>query len=162
MTENESTQSSPADMVAAQDEYGAHVWDICLWPRQWRTCDPGLSLPWQNVELDNNQRSKVPQYAGIYSLVVQPRIAGHTACSYLMYVGQTENLRRRFNQYLTTERRPKLVRLLEKYRGYIQFFYSGIDETELDDMEEQLFNAFLPPCNSSFTGVMNKIVGAFR
>ena len=161
MTENESTQSSPTDMVAAQDEYIAHVWKICLWPRQWRTCDPQLSLPWQSVELHNSQRREVPQYAGIYSLVVQPGIAGHPACSYLMYVGQTKNLRRRFNDYLTAERRPKVLRLLEKYQGYIQFFYSGVDERELDDMEEQLFNAFLPPCNSSFTGVMNKIVGAF-
>ena len=163
MTENESKQSSPVDMVAAQDEYRTHVWDICLWPRQWLTCNPDLSLSWQSVELNSNQRSEVPQYAGIYSLVIQPGIAGHPACSYLMYLGKTRNLRKRFIDYLNVERhkRPKIVRLLEKYRGYIQFFYSGIDERKLDKMEEQLINAFVPHCNSRFTGEINKIVGAF-
>lgn len=160
MVENDSRQS-PADIVAAQDEYRTHVWNICLWPRRWQTCDPGMNLPWQSVELDNSQRSEVPQHAGVYSLVVQPGIAGHPACSYLMYVGQTKNLRRRFSDYLSAERRPKVARLLEKYRGYIQFFYTGVDERQLDDMEGQLINAFVPPCISNYTGIMNKIVGAF-
>ena len=111
MTENESRQSSPVDMVAAQDEYRTHVWDICLWPRQWLTCNLDLSLSWQSVELNSNQRSEVPQYSGVYSLVIQPGIAGHPACSYLMYLGKAKDLRQRFIDYLNVERhkRPKIV-----------------------------------------------------
>ena len=163
MTENESRQPSQADMIAAQNEYNNHVWHICLWPRQWQTCDPGLNLPWQSVELNDNQRSEVPRYAGVYSLVVQPGIAGHPACSYLMYLGKAKDLRKRFNDYLTTERtkRSKVARLLHMYHDYIRFFYSGIDGTELDSTEEQLFNAFVPPCNSQFTGYVKEAKGAF-
>ena len=163
MTANESRQVSPADIVAAQDEYIAHVWDICLWPRQWRICDPELRLHWQSVELDDSQKSEVPQYAGVYSLVVQPGIAGHPACSYLMYLGKAKDLRRRFSDYLTVERRkrPKISRLLEKYRGYLRFFYSGVDERELVNMEKRLIDAFVPPCNERFTGEINTVKGAF-
>lgn len=162
MAENDSRRS-PVDIVAAQDEYKVHMWDICLWPRQWQTCCLDLSLSWQSVELSNSQRSEVPQYAGVYSLVVRPGIAGHPACSYLMYLGKAKDLRQRFIDYLTVERhkRPKVLRLLEKYRGYIQFFYSGVDEKELDDMEEQLINAFVPPCNAKFTGEISTVKGAF-
>ena len=105
----------------------------------------------------------MPQHAGVYSLVVQPRVAGHPACSYLMYLGKAKDLRRRFIDYLTVERRkrPKIVGLLEKYRGYIQFFYSDVDEKELDSMEEQLINAFVPPCNARFTGEISTVKGAF-
>ena len=155
--------SSPADLVAAQDEYQKHVWSICLWPVQWETCDPALKLRWDSVALNSEHRSKVPDATGIYSLVVQPAIAGHSGCSYLMYLGKTENLHQRFGDYLTSERtkRPKVVRLLEMYRGYIQFFYSTVDETALDDMEDQLINALVPPCNSKFTGALKEARGAF-
>lgn len=96
-------------------------------------------------------------------MVVQPRIAGHSGCSYLMYLGKTENLHRRFGEYLTSERdrRPKMVRLLEVYRGYIHFFYSRVNKTMLDKMEDQLIDAFVPPCNSRFTGDIQKARGAF-
>ena len=105
----------------------------------------------------------MPQYAGVYSLVVQPGVAGHPTCSYLMYLGKAKDLRQRFIDYLTVERhkRPKIVRLLEKYRGYIQFLYSGVDERELDNMEDRLINAFVPPCNARFTGEINTAKGAF-
>jgi len=80
-----------------------------------------------------------------------------------MYLGQTKNLRRRFGEYLTGERtkRPKVVRLLEMYQDYIHFFYSEVEKTMLDDMEDQLNNAFVPPCNSDFTGELQKAKGAF-
>ena len=157
-------QSSPTDLVASQDEYQKHVWSICLWPAQWETCDQNLQLSWDSVVLNSTHSSKVPEVTGLYSLVIQPGIANHLGCSYLMYLGKTKNLRRRFGEYLTSERtkRPKVLRLLEMYRGYIQFFYSKVDEAILDSMEEQLINAFVPPCNSKFTGELREARGAFQ
>ena len=80
-----------------------------------------------------------------------------------MYVGKAKNLRTRFGDYLTRERirRPKVVRILERYRGHIAFFYSTIDENILDNTEEELINAFVPPCNSIFTGEVQLARGAF-
>lgn len=154
---------SPADLVALQNEYQNHVWPICLWPAQWETGDPALQLSWESVVLNSEHRSRVPDATGLYSLVVQPGIAGHSGCSYLMYLGQTENLHRRFGDYLTSERikRPKVIRLLEMYQGYIHFFYSRVDKMILDNMEDQLIDAFVPPCNSKFTGELRQARGAF-
>ena len=80
-----------------------------------------------------------------------------------MYVGQAKNLHKRFGDYLTRERvrRPKVVRLLEMYGGYIMFFYSKVDQERLDNIEEELINAFVPPCNTKFTGEVQRARGAF-
>ena len=95
--------------------------------------------------------------------MVQPQIGGHSGSSYLMYVGKAKNLRARFGDYLTRERirRPKVVRVLELYSGQLTFFYSAIDENVLDDMEEELINAFVPPCNSRFNADVQRARGAF-
>ncbi len=153
--------ASPADLVAAQDEYQKHVWSICLWPKQWGTYN--VSLKWHNVALNDDSKLKVPHTTGVYSLVIQPGIAGHSGCSYLMYVGQAKNLHKRFDDYLTRERvrRPKVVRLLEMYGGYIMFFYSKVAEETLDNIEEELINAFVPPCNTKLTGEVQRARGAF-
>ena len=80
-----------------------------------------------------------------------------------MYVGKAVNLRKRFGEYLTRERlrRPKIIRLLEMYAGYIVFCYSRVEHDELETMEDRLLNAFIPPCNSQFKGVVQAAQGAF-
>lgn len=150
------------DIITPQDEFRLHCWDICLWPKRWKTSS--VSLNWHIVALDDDGRSKVPKTTGIYSLVIQPEIAGHSGCSYLMYVGQATDLRRRFSDYLTTERekRPKIVRLLRRYHGHISFFYSMVDKKTLDNTEDELINAFIPPCNSRFKGEVQQGYGAFQ
>ena len=155
------SKSSPMDLVAGQDEYGKHIWRICLWPMQWATCSS--TLDWHEVTLENAGKSNVPNTAGLYSLVVQPSIGGHPSCSYLMYVGKAVNLRKRFGDYLKRERlkRPKIVRLLEMYAGYLVFCYSTVGRDDLETMEAQLINAFVPPCNSEFEGVVQAARGAF-
>ena len=81
-----------------------------------------------------------------------------------MYVGQAIDLRTRFGKYLTTERkgRAKIVRLLSRCEGYIQFCYSKVSRAKLDDVEEQLNNAFVPPCNTQFTGKVGRAKLAFK
>ena len=80
-----------------------------------------------------------------------------------MYVGKATNLRKRFGDYLTIERtkRAKVARLLEMYTGHIVFYYSTVDNEDLETTEEQLLNAFVPPCNSRFTGIVQRAQGAF-
>ena len=152
---------SPADLTKTQNEYKIHVEGICLWPKRWKTCN--VSLTWHFVALNHESKAKVPSTTGVYSLVIQPGIAGHSACSYLMYIGKSKDLRRRFGDYLTIERhrRDKIVRLLKIYHGYIWFFYSKVEEKTLDNTEEELVNAFVPPCNSMFTGEVQLARGAF-
>ena len=155
---------TPTDLVAQQNEYQNHLWSMCLWPSQWKSCKPPASLNWESVELNKTHQAKVPAAPGIYSLLVQPGIANHGDCSYLMYLGKASSLRTRFGNYLTSERtrRPKIVRLLHLYEGCIQFCYSRVSVTKLDAVEEQLYDAFIPPCNSQFSGELSKAKGAFK
>ena len=153
--------SSPTDLIDTRNEYKIHTEEICLWPERWKTCN--ISLTWHIVALNADSRSEVPSATGVYSLVIQPGIAGHPACSYIMYIGKSTDLRKRFGEYLTTERhrRYKIVPLLEIYDGYIWFIYSKVDKNTLDVTEEVLISAFVPPCNSRFKGYLHTGHGAF-
>lgn len=154
---------TPTDLVAQQNEYNNHVWPMCLWPGQWNACKPSAKLSWKTVTLDPSKRAAVPAAPGIYSLLVQPGIASHAECSYLMYLGKASSLRSRFGNYLTSERlrRPKIVRLLEMYNDHIHFCYSQVPKTKLDAVEEQLYTAYVPPCNAQFSGELSRAKRAF-
>jgi len=153
----------PVDIVEKQDDYAAHTWEMCLWPEWWNKCRPSVNLSWRIRKLDRKQKRHIPANAGIYTLLVQPRIANHPACSYLMYVGQAEDLQDRFQKYLTTERRirPKVFRMLLKYEGHIFFCYAPVRKARLDDVEDHLLETFWPPCNTEFPGELRKVKGAF-
>lgn len=154
---------TPIDLVAQQDEYNKHVWRMCLWPTQWNARSPSAKLVWKTVVLDPSQKSAIPTAPGIYSLLVQPNIANHTGCSYLMYIGKASSLRSRFGNYLTTEklRRPKIIRLLEMYKDHLHFCYSTVPKAKLDTVEEQLYSAYVPPCNTQFSGELSRSKRAF-
>lgn len=107
----------------------------------------------------------MPASAGIYTLLVQPAVAYHDECSYLMYVGQAVSLKKRFGEYLNAERletgRPKLFRLLNIYDQYVWFGFTPIPAQHLDEVEDALIAAHLPPCNDRLPAKVRKAVKAF-
>ena len=81
------------------------------------------------------------------------------------YPGRT--LRKRFSDYLYEQNnlsgRPKILRLLNKYKGYLHFCYSTINDSErLKDIENALIKAFDPPCNDQHPVKLNPVRGAFN
>lgn len=141
----------------------AHRCDFVLWPRQWRTYN-GVH-DWTMYKLIGQERNNIPDQPGIYTLLIQPGIANHSACSYLMYVGQTNSLHRRFDEYLSERRRetgrPKILRLLNKYPDNIWFCFTIAPENSLDAMEENLINAYLPPANDQLPAEIRRVMRAF-
>lgn len=107
----------------------------------------------------------MPATSGIYTLLVHPQVARHDKCSYLMYVGQADSLKKRFGEYLNAERlasgRPKIFRLLNVYEGYIWFGFATIPVTKLTAIENALMTAHLPPCNDRLPAKLAKSVKAF-
>src|SRR5437870_4759989 len=91
------------DLLDQQDEIAKRRVEFVLSPKLWRSYRDTSIKDWRVVELRKVRKSKVPKSSGIYTLLVQPRIARHSDCSYLMYVGKAVNLKRRFGQYLNTE-----------------------------------------------------------
>ena len=145
----------------------AHRWSIPLWPQQWAAYNLPDSLNWEIYPFQRDQIENIPSQPGVYSFVIQPGIASHPVCSYLMYIGQTERtLQDRFKEYFYEQNnlagRPKILDLLNLYEGYLHFCCSTIKKKErITEIEKALINAFLPPCNDQFPAETSRVIGAF-
>lgn len=152
------------DILDEVSELGLHTWAMRLWPRMWDGYGGG-DLRWETAPLSLADREKIPSAPGIYTLIVQPAIAGHPSNSCLMYVGQAVSLRERFGRYLTRERadsgRPKLVRLLKRYEDHILFCFTQVPKDRLTSTEAGLITAFIPPANDKFPARISRVVNAF-
>lgn len=156
------------DILKEQDEMKAHTHEFVLWPRKWQEYDNvNLVCNWQMHRLVEVERPNIPNQSGVYTLLVQPGIAAHPACSYIMYVGQATSLRRRFGDYLTSEKResgrPKIFRLLNMYENNLWFCYALVPNDRLDVFEDALMASYLPPKNSDnrLPASVRAIRGAF-
>lgn len=151
------------DIIQAQNEMRAHQYAFTLWPLRWATYSE--THEWQLSRLADSELGNIPDAPGIYTLLALPGIANHPVCSYLMYVGQTISLRRRFREYLSKERkesgRPKLFRFLNIYPDQVWFCFTSVDAALLDNVENGLKNAYIPPLNDAYSGELSKVVGAF-
>lgn len=156
---------SPQDIIAEQDELKAHEVNFRLWPRQWMSVDSVHDYTWKLIELSVSDTGLIPEESGLYSLVVRPGIFGHPACSYLMYVGKTKSLRRRFREYRremsNRKGRKKIVRLLNKYCDHIWFCFTIVPEPDISQVEDALLEAFMPPFNDQFPATVSRVIGAW-
>jgi excinuclease UvrABC nuclease subunit len=151
------------DLADQIDEVKIHTYHFTLWPRQWQGYTQ--SHGWDREKLERAKTNQIPESPGIYTLILQPGIAGHPSCSYLMYVGRTVSLRRRFREYLSRESldigRPRIFYFLKRYKGYIFFCYTVVTDDILPDMEKKLVDAYVPPLNQQYRGEIGRAMGAF-
>jgi len=151
------------DIIQEQDEMKAHEHHFILWPRQWKKYLETHN--WKIYRLDAIEKDRIPNRSGVYSLLVQPGIANHPACSYLMYVGKTASLRRRFMDYLNERKRetgrPKIFRVLNKYKDYMCFCYTTVCRNDLSGVENNLLIAYIPPNNDQYPAEIRRLTGAF-
>ena len=158
---------SVVDVLEDRSQLKAHLWCFRMWPRKWAAYNLNVPFEWEIYPFQRDQISNIPRRPGIYSLVVQPGIAKHSECSYLMYIGKAEvTLQDRFRKYFYERDdpvgRPKILELLNRYDGYVHFYCSIIEERErIKDIEDALINAFLPPCNTDLPAETRHIAGAF-
>lgn len=154
------------DLLAQQDEIAKRRQFFILSPKHWAEYNDQTITKWDVVRLNKSQRSNVPRRPGIYTILVQPRIANHEACSYLMYVGKAVSLKKRFSNYVNAERRasgrPKLFRVLNLYEDYVWFAFADVPRPKLKVVENRLIAAHLPPCNDQFPAKVRKAVKAFN
>ena len=137
---------------------------MILSPEHWAGFNSPNGLQWTIEKFEKNSTKNIPSNQfGVYSFLVQPGIAGHSACSYLMYVGKAENqsLQQRFTQYFghlnETSRRTNISKLLRLWHGHIWFCYAPVaNQSLIDDTEQALINAFLPPFNRRYRGIVAK------
>lgn len=142
-----------------------HVKRMVLSPFQWAACRLPVDLTWEAVRFTSSNMRKIPITRGVYTFLIQPGIANHPCCSYLVYVGETENqnFRRRYQQYLREKRagdesaRPHVTDMLEKWDGFLWFCFARIDQADLiEDVENALLTAYLPPSNKTFPAKVSR------
>lgn len=154
-----------ADIIKEQDEMKAHCYEFVLWPCRWQSYRCSNVHNWRLCRLVDLERDRIPDQPGVYTLLIQPGIASHPACSYLMYIGQATSLRRRFGDYLNRERRetgrPKIFRLLNKYSDHVWFCFTLVPPESLTEVEDALTAAYVPPCNDRLPSEISSVRGAF-
>ena len=157
------------DLTYKYMELSPYERDFILSPKQWVTYSLPDSFNWEIHPFQPDQVEKIPSKPGIYSFVIQPGIAAHPHCSYLMYVGKTERtLRERFREYFDEEKdvetgRPKLVIMFDLYQGYVHFCCAVVmDTNRIKKIEEALLKAFIPPCNDQYPAEIRRSMKAFQ
>lgn len=162
--------TAPIDFIATQrtvkDVKYYHVPRFILCPMHW-TGYPGITaLTWNRVKFTESNASLIPNdKTGVYSFVVDADVAQHPACSYLLYIGKVkdQNLRARYRQYLRAstawKSRPHIADMVEKWSDHLWFCYAEVsDTTVINQLEEDLITAFLPPENRSWPATITHIM----
>lgn len=156
------------DLLPDPNKPGGHEYRFLLWPKQWTLYNFSDLFNWEIHPFQRDKVDQIPIEPGVYCFIIQPGIANHPYCSYLMYVGMTKRpLRERFKQYFSEKRniengRPKILKLLHVYQDYLHFCCTGIAETErIEDIEDKLLNAFIPPCNDEYPAEIRRVMKAF-
>jgi hypothetical protein len=135
-----------------RDEIKLHTYEFCMVPRRWQAYPESWALEWRKFRLSIDQRQNIPMEPGVYTLLVEPGIANHAGCSYLVYVGKAESgLRNRFNDYLrevrNEEGRPHIIELLSRYPDHLWFCFSPVPRDQCVELERALIHAYRPPFN---------------
>jgi len=133
---------------------------MILSPVHWGSFVSPVPLDWEIILFSEDSVNAVPNNTrGVYSFVLQPGIANHPHCSYLLYVGKAKDqvFRARYRQYLQEKekgidsRRVHISRMLQKWDGYLWFCYASVDNQDhINEIEDALLAAYLPSHNRMF------------
>lgn len=155
------------DVIKDQDELNSFEYKPCfLWPRRWNTVADLNFLAWTMIDFNAGNNNLVPANPGIYSFLISP-INANIPHLYLGYIGKTNRtLRERYGEYLhemnNEKGRPKLVRMLNKWNGYVKFAFTvNFNGHSIDSVESRLNDAYLPPFNDKYSLSINRIINAF-
>ena len=131
-----------------------------LEPDAWRQL-PGVlrGAQWQRVQLRALDQDSVPQRAGIYLLTTAgERLASRYQLprdlSNAIYVGRSDNLRRRFGQHLSPSVQNPLIARSHAIFGQLVFAFAtvpdesiDVESTWLSRVESELIQVLSPPAN---------------
>jgi hypothetical protein len=143
----------------------AHQVTFMLWPKAWSSYTTAVTFDWKSFEFVPASQPHIPVDAGVYAFLIEPVMTSGLPVAYLIYIGQTSSLRRRFGEYLSEVEkvlgRPKIVLLLNQYRDHLQFACSVLTGTDLDPVEEGLLAAYIPPANDRLPASVSRVMRAF-
>lgn len=115
-------------------------------------------LNWESIDYGDADIERVPNdKRGIYAFVVQRPHPVFPPHGYIMYIGiagrkSDRNLRARYRDYLRPAKiakRDGITRLIGTWHQVLKFYFApvgdGVTSEDLEKLETQLNNAFMPP-----------------
>lgn len=143
---------------------------IC--PEQWESiAGKYLSFNWTEVKFEDASLSSLNEVEGLYLFYASPRKVNAPFMNYFFYVGETNSLQRRFNDYLRKLHNPKsaqykVQQIINDFPDHLYFHYvelPGFNETQRREIEDEFLTAFLPPINSKYPqGLQSIALGAYQ
>ena len=102
---------------------------------------------WQLVEMRTIKASKIPETSGVYIVAGAVRVRGFPREMTPLYVGQTNNLRRRFLDHVDVRRSHNLSVLLQSFKGSTEFWWASCEARDLIALERDLIRELKPEYN---------------
>lgn len=145
--------------------------NFILDPSQWNTLNTKYTdFNWQELKFSKENVNSLKEVEGIYIFCSSPKQVNAPFVNYFFYIGETDNLKRRFTQYLNKEHKPKtgqykVFTIIDDYPENLYFFFvelPGISQTNRRLIEDDFLIAFMPPINSKYPqGLQSIILSAY-
>lgn len=158
---------SPKDWPDSTGDLSIYIYKtFILYPKCWSEYpDKVAKLKWLKVKFDAKGVKKLPDNKkGIYSFIAEPKVGKLHAVGYLLYVGETheQTLRARCSSYLSEykkkNKRVHIYEMLRRWPNHLWLHYAIIDDDSLiQELEEDLIAAFIPPFNRKFPAKVRQI-----
>jgi hypothetical protein len=159
------------DLESADELRAFEVKNLVLLPREWSALTLPTSLTWTAHHFATTPATAIPSdKRGVYTFVVQPGIANHPLCSYLLYVGkaagQSGGFRARYYKYQAERNapfseRPLVARMVTKWFDHLWFCFAEVDDALITATEDKLLTAYRPPMNTVFPASISGAMRAF-
>lgn len=138
-------------------------------PKRWLKFANDHALVWQTVPFRTGGAAAVPQHGGFYCFVVANKVVQLPLVLFPLYAGETDNLRRRYGDYLREKEsdagRWHVRKFLKAFWGEVEFLYALMD-TDLAErrrIELDLNDALMPPYSKrDFSAGVKKKKGAWQ
>lgn len=119
------------------------------------------SLNWNKVKFQKGNKNTLPEMPGVYMFILKPYLAGicKLASEFILYVGQTKNLKERYSGYFQYKNSKKASdqdkrTMIVIWEDHLHFYYHSLPDnttkSQLDDLEFDLIDSVLPPFNARF------------
>lgn len=145
--------------------------DFQIWERE-TVLKKKFSFKWTQIPFRRNNQNKVPNAQGIYTFIIKPKDDRYNInTSYILYIGQSNNLKQRFGKYFNYKSsnhpsdlfRRIMVLIWEEYLLFNYFVTENLASKDLDNLEYDLIDTIIPPMNNQFRAdIIKEQVKLFR
>ena len=106
-----------------------------------------MNLNWKSIGLKKGLERHIPDEPGLYVIKSVERFLGLPVKHEVVYVGKSENLRRRYREHsnFTTEHNPNLLQ--RRMSEPLEFWYSLAPKKKISALEKDLISALNPKAN---------------